>query len=350
MRTSGGGRRAVATMLLLGAASFGGGCAEKQAPVAAGPALPGPEAPAARAERGEGRAEPAPAPLPESFDALRAETLELAAATRRRHGDTPATLDLEASMRARYGDLAAAAALWQGWLVTHPETPEADLWLGKLARERGEDDEAIRHFQRAWKARPELPGAQVLLGAALVNAGRPEEAVEVLSRELPSTAGNPNRSILLGHARLQAGDAAGAREAFERAVAIAPAAHAIFGLATACARLGDEEASRRYMREFAALKEKGLENDRAHAETRLDDLPWLSGVAARWYAAAGRIEALNGEPASAERHWLRALQFDPAQREAVTELAAAWRRRGRDADAARLIERARSRAPAPAEE
>lgn len=339
----------MATMLLV-AASIVPGCAEKPAPVAAGPALPAPKAPSAATKSAESRSDPPPPPLPDSFDALRAETLELAAATRRRHGDSPATLDLEASMRARFGDLAEAAALWEEWLAAHPETPEADLWLGKLARERGEDDEAIRRFQSAWQARPELPGAQVLLGAALVNAGRPEEAVEVLSRELASTAGNPNRSILLGHARLQAGDAAGAREAFERAVAIAPQAHAIYGLATACARLGDDAAARRHMREFAALKEKGLENDRAHADSRLDDLPWLSGVAARWYAAAGRIEALHGEPAAAERHWLRALQFDPAQREAVTELAAAWRRRGRDADAARILERARTRAPAPPEE
>ena len=344
-------RRGLAPGLLrlatLSVATLVAGCAERAPPEAAGPALPT-RAPAAPRDRAPSR--PAPAPLPDSFEALRAEALALAAETRRRHGDSTETLDLEASIRARFGDLAAAAAIWEDWLATHPETPEAHLWLGKLARERGDDDAAIVHLRTAFEARPELPGAQVLLGAALVNAGCGAEAIDVLSRDLPATAGNPNRSILLGHALLQAGDAPAARQAFERAVAIAPGMpHAIYGLATACARAGDAEASRRHFATFAALKEKGLENDRAQADSRLDDLPWLTGVMAKWYAAAGRIEWLRGDRAAAQTRYLRALDYDPAQREAVSELVAAWRREGRDAEAARLVERARSR-PAPVPE
>lgn len=330
-----------ATIAWILAAAFLAGCAPRAVEPVAGPAPP-------RKGSGSGRVASAPRvaaapepPLPDSFDALRAESLALATETRLRHGDSAVTIDLEASMRARFGDLAAAADLWEDWLVDHPDTPEAHVWLGKLARERGDDATAIGHFRTAFDARPDIPGAQVLLGATLVSAGRGEEAERVLVRELPGTAGNPNRSILLGHARLQSGDAAGAKEAFARAVALAPgSAHAIYGLAGAVARLGDKAESKRLLAEFSARKEKALESDREHADERLDDLPALLPVVARWYAAAGRIEALHGDPVAAEARWRRAIRFDPAQREAVAELERAWRRQGRHAEADRLVEHA----------
>lgn len=322
------------------------GCSSRApATVDAGPAVPDKGKGRNRVAHGDADGAPRPAPslpLPGTFETLRAESLALAAETRRRHGDSPATIDLEASMLARFGDLAAAAALWKEWLVAHPDTPEAHLWLGKLARERGDEAGAIEHFRAAFAGRPEMPGAQVLLAAALVNAGRAEEACTILEREIPAVAGNPNRSILLGHARMQAGDTAGARAAFERAVELAPtSAHAIYGLANACARLGDEASARRFRAEVTALKAKTLEHDRAEGLEKIDDMPFLLPVVARWYAAAGRIEAIHRDPAAAERRWLRAVQFDPAQREAVGELERAWRRQGRTAEADRLVAAAR---------
>lgn len=329
---------------VLAALVLGVGCSTRApAPIEAGPAVLAKGKVRAGQRESDGAPRPAPQlPLPDSFDGLRAESLALAAETRRRHGDSPATIDLEASMLARFGDLAAAAALWEEWLVAHPDTPEARLWLGKLARERGDEAGAIGHFRAAFAGRPEMPGAQVLLGAALVNAGLADEARTVLEREIPAVAGNPNRSILLGHACMQAGDPAAARRAFERAVELAPAsAHAVYGLANACARLGDGEAARRLRADFTASKEKTLKHDRARALDEIDDVPFLLPVVARWYATAGRIEAMHRDPAAAERRWLRAVQFDPAQREAVGELERSWRRQGRGADADRLVEAAR---------
>jgi tetratricopeptide (TPR) repeat protein len=318
------------------------GCSSRApAPIDAGPAVPEKGRGKSRVAQGDADGAPRPAlrlPLPDSFEALRAESLALAVETRRRHGDAPATIDLQASMLARFGDLAAAAALWEEWLVAHPDTPEARLWLGKLARERGDEAGATEHFRAAFAGRPEMPGAQVLLGAALVNAGLAEEACAVLERQIPAVAGNPNRSILLGHARMQAGDPAGARAAFERAVELSPGSvHAIYGLANACARLGDQETARRLRAEVTAIKAKTLEHDRAAGLEKVDDMPFLLPVVARWYAAAGRIEAIHGDPAAAERRWLRAVEFDPAQREAVGELERSWRRQGRAAEADRLV-------------
>ena len=80
-------------------------------------------------------------------------------------------------------------------------------------------------------------------------------------------------------------------------MAIAPAAHAIFGLATACARLGDEEASRRYMREFAALKEKAGAAAATGRMMGFVSRPWYSS----WTRVNVRPATLNGTMAATWR-------------------------------------------------
>ena len=313
-------------------------------PVPPPPARPGDADRPSRAERPDASVVGESRPLPASFDALRDEVMALVADLRRRHADAPETIDLEASMHDRYGNLAAATALWEEWLTTHPDSPEAHLRLGKYAKERGDDEAAIDHLRRAFEKRPELSGAQVLLGELLTAVGRADEAVAVLDRDLPSTAGNPNRLILLGHARLQAGDFSRAKADFIKALGLAPGSpHALYGLGTACARLGEEEEARRHLSAFAARKEETLARDRATADARLDDLPALGVAAAGWYATAGKIDAARGDLAAAERHWLRALDFAPWQRDAVTNLVERWRRQGRDADARAIVARARSK-------
>ncbi len=286
-------------------------------------------------------------PLPESFDGLREEALALAAALRERHPAALEPIDLEATMHDRFGNLAAATSLWEQWLAEHPDSAEAHLRLGKYARERGEETLAVEHLEAALAARPDLPGVQVLLGESLTNLGRPGAAVAVLAREFPATARNPNRLTLLGHARLQEGDHAGAKEDFERALAIDPASsHALYGLSTACSRLGETEAAARHQAEFAKRKAQSLARDRANAKARLDDMPALLQAMGGWYASAGRIDSAGGDKAAAERDWLRALDFAPAQAVALSGLVDLYRRQGREGEAQRLVERSGAR-PAP---
>ena len=280
-------------------------------------------------------------PLPAAFESLREEALALAAALRQRHPDAPEPIDLAGTMHDRFGNLAAATSLWEAWLANHPGSAEAHLRLGKYAREKGEETRAIEHLEQAFNARPDLPGAQILLGESLANVGRADDAIAVLARDLPATAGNPNRLTLLGHARLQHGDFAGAKADFERALAIDPAsAHTLYGLSIASGRLGETEAAQRYRADFATRKAESLVRDRANAPARLDDMPALLQAMAGWYAIAGRIDRARGDTASAERDWLRALDFAPGQRAARTALVDLYRRQGRDGEARGLLERA----------
>ena len=298
--------------------------------------------------RGQAPQSAARPPLPESFEALRDEALALAAALRERHPAAPEPIDLEASMHDRFGNLAAATSLWEEWLAEHPDSAEAHLRLGKYARERGEETLAVEHLEQAFAARPDLPGVQVLLGESLTNLGRPDAAVAVLAREFPATARNPNRLTLLGHARLQEGDHAGAKGDFERALAIDQAsAHALYGLSTACSRLGETEAAARHQAEFAKRKAHSLARDRANAAARLDDMPALFQAMGGWYQSAGRIDSAGGDQATAERDWLRALDFAPAQREILSGLVELYHRQGREEDARALVEHSGAARPAP---
>lgn len=288
-------------------------------------------------------------PLPASYEQLRDEALTLATALRGKYPDLPEAIDLEAMMHDRFGNLAAAGTLWEEWLETHPASPEAHLRLGKYAKERGDDTIAAEHFQAAYDVRPELPGVQVLLGEALTNLGRADAAERVLARELPATVSNPNRLTLLGHARMQQGDYTAARVDFERALAIEPTSpHALYGLSTACGRLGDDEAAKRYRAEFAARKAESLSRDRATAAARLDDMPSLLIALAGWYAIAGRIERGGGDSAAAERSWLRALDAVPNQRDASAGLLDLYRRQGREDEARSLVERRSATSMTPA--
>ena len=76
-------------------------------------------------------------------------------------------------------------------------------------------------------------------------------------------------------------------------------------------------------------------------------MPALLQAMAGWYAIAGRIDRARGDTASAERDWLRALDFAPGQREARAGLVDLYRRQGRDGEARGLLERAGATAQPP---
>jgi hypothetical protein len=110
---------------------------------------------------------------------------------------------------------------------------------------------------------------------------------------------------------------------------------------------------------FPALEEKQLRawdegeifeksmSDRANAKARLDDMPALLQAMGGWCASAGRIDSAGGDAAAAERDWLRALDFAPAQRESLSGLVDLYRRQGREGAAQRLVERSGAARPAP---
>jgi Flp pilus assembly protein TadD len=76
-------------------------------------------------------------------------------------------------------------------------------------------------------------------------------------------------------------------------------------------------------------------------------MPALLQAMGGWYQNAGRIDSAGGDQVTAERDWLRALDFAPAQRESLSGLVDLYRRQGREEDARALVEHSGAARPAP---
>jgi len=278
--------------------------------------------------------------VPETYEGLKEESLALGARLVQRYPDAVEALDLLALMHDRFGNLAEAARCWHQWLDRHPESAEACFRLGRFAREKGKHEEAAEYLEKAFRRAPSLPGVQVHLGESLMTLAKMDEAVAVLEADVEESRSNPKRLLLLGHARLQAQQYEKAKEAFRSVVALDPEmTHAYFGLATACAKLGQAEEAKKHFDEFAKRKDREIAADRA--DVLQSDLPAVRQVVAVWYGTVGKVFERAGDEDEAEAHWRRAGAIHAADKESRLSLVRLYQRQGRADRVARVEEELR---------
>lgn len=150
-----------------------------------------------------------------------------------------ALLARQAMEAAARGDAAAALALWQRVLAASPDHPGALLSLGEAARRAGDEATARRMLSHAVAVAPNLLPARCALANLLLHTGSEAEAgthLEVARRLGPDQAYVWRDTGLF---RRITGDAAGALEAFERCLALAPGdMSAALGRSLSLLRLG----------------------------------------------------------------------------------------------------------------
>lgn len=142
-----------------------------------------------------------------------------------------------------------------------PQTRDFDFFLGVLALERGQAQEAVAAFERA---------------AALYPSGR------------PVAARNPLLIVYLGQAREKAGDPAGALEAYESLLKVAKP-RVSYGELTALSVLGKARTE-----ESLGRAAEAVENYRSFLRLWVDGDPDRPEIA----EARSRLAALAGRPAS----------------------------------------------------
>jgi Tfp pilus assembly protein PilF len=149
------------------------------------------------------------------------------------------------------------------------------------------------------------------LANSLLNQGKLAEVVELLEANRSGGSAPAPNLILLGQAYLQRQQAEEARACFLEALQAAPEdANGYFGLATACARLGQKEQAARYREEFRNLQARQL-RDGIEQGRDYDDLRSTSGELAETWVAAASLYASQGEQKVAEQAVRRALRLDP---------------------------------------
>jgi Flp pilus assembly protein TadD len=235
-------------------------------------------------------------------------------------------------------DDAAEATCWQRCLALEAGFSPAYHHLALRAMDRGEYERAEALLREALSRDPSNAEFAGLLAEALMNQGRLEESIEVLERLAAANTASPENLLFLGQMYLQTKENEKAKARFERALALEPgSARAYSGLATACARLGDQAEAERYRARVEELKSREDRAARGNKEA-LSDARVVPPCVAKILGIAGKVYLAHGQFGPAEEHLLRAAELDPSNPEFLEALAGLYDQVGRLGDAARVVE------------
>ncbi len=145
-------------------------------------------------------------------------------------------------------DYAQARDIFARLAASHPDRldVQVNLAVATLNRQReGDDREAQRILQKVLSVDPRQVRAHYNLGLILLNDGRPAEALGHFLLASEHERGDAYAVYYVGQCKFQQGDAAGALDAYQRALTLNPRLRsAAYGAFQAMQRLGRADASR----------------------------------------------------------------------------------------------------------
>jgi len=118
------------------------------------------------------------------------------------------------------GRAADAVSLGQSTIRRFPEAVEPLLLLGRILFEQKRFVEAEDAFVQAVRLRPRSTDARIWLVRAVLEQGQTRRAIELLEEDIRSAPDQPVYFVWLGDVKRANGDAAGAADAYRRALAI----------------------------------------------------------------------------------------------------------------------------------
>jgi tetratricopeptide (TPR) repeat protein len=223
--------------------------------------------------------------------------------------------------------------------------PVAHAAMGAIAYRSGELDLAAEHYRLAMQQDPNVTAHSVRLAEVLLDQGRPQEAVELLEGLLKSRPRLMAASVFLGQAYLRLQQYDKARQHLETGVALGPDyPNAYFGLATACARLGDQAKAKEYMQKYKELQAQAEQRHR-DALKNTSDVGHVIDVVARAHTGASKVYIAHGDYHAAERCLRRAGEVNANDLESRVLLAWLHEQQGRADDALAILAELRQQAP-----
>jgi Flp pilus assembly protein TadD len=199
----------------------------------------------------------------------------------------------------RLGDLSAARDTLRRSLDLNPDDDEAHFALG-LAWAQEQPLLALEHYGRALEIDPQLPNVRREMGDVLQRLGKNEEAETVLQQALAENPADAWTHNYLGHLLSLREDWKSAKKEFAASTEQRPDIGMFWSsLADACAALEEFVEAERYY-----LKALSLGIDDAYANARY-----------------GVLLKYRGQLGKARYYLKRAIDLDPAQRQAAEALA-----------------------------
>lgn len=274
-------------------------------------------------------------PRPETAEALIEEAKRTVDRLVQSFPDDPDALEVKARVQFYVGSYTAAAECWERCLKREPRYAYAYHGLGLVVAKKADYEEAAIQQRRALALAPGFSDVAVELADALMKLDRLDEAIEVLEKHLEANSRSLPARVNLGHAYLQAREYEKARDAYLAALEIhGELPRAQFGLATALARMGRRDESRRAMARYRELEAKKIEL-RTDLRSRFDDLEAMCTDFAVRFTYAGRVCLAHGDLAQAEQLWRRAATLDPGGVPCRVQLASLYQQTDRGEEALR---------------
>lgn len=245
------------------------------------------------------------------------------------------------------GDLQRAEALFRQYLKAQPASAEAMSNLAAVLARREQYSEAVVLYRKALKANPRLTPIHFNLGVAQMKSGDYSGCADSFAK-FTKTAPNDQRGRqLLGICRVEGGDLKSGIVDLEKIPN--PDTSAIFALAVAHARSGDEAraaqllsrleanpAQARLVEGYVEYRRERYPEARAKFEEALQFDPKLTAA----MAALGRLALHENRDERAISYLERALAANPQDAESVYQLGVLYDRTGRTAEGRKRLERA----------
>lgn len=270
---------------------------------------------------------------PPEIAALVGEAGEIVDRLVQRFPQDPDAVAAMAWLHSRFGKSEEAVTYWRRCLELNPDYGEAHFWIGSVARDRGDHQQAAECFRKARQLDPGSPQLAVHLAQALMSQGKMEEAIEVLQENLRSHPKSMPTFVLLGQIYGQLKEHEKAKKNFEAAVEMYPGfTSAYYGLADACSKLGETEKSKEYLEKFQSLKARDEKAHRDALKAHAPLSPVRHGVA-EVCTLAGKVYLSHEDPRTAEELLRRGADLCPAHPECLQVLAWLYERQGRTDEA-----------------
>lgn len=255
--------------------------------------------------------------------------------------DSADPLGLMGDLYVELGKTAEAMKCWEKCAELEPQRTHSYERLVYTAVERGEFERAVEIANKALKIDPLMAGIHSQLGRALRGLAKPRESLAALEKAVRISPTSAENHFLLGQAYQQLQQYEQAKQSYMTVLQINPKyTEAYYGIASASGRLGQKDEAARYRKKFEEMKSRDWQTLPDKRDYVLHHRFQITSRrrASKIYTNAGIVYYERGRRQTAEKHWLRAAELDPANTGCREELATLYQQNGRNEEALRMCE------------
>ncbi len=250
-------------------------------------------------------------------------------------------LGLMGDVYVELGKTAEAMKCWEKCAELEPHRAGSYERMAYTAVERGQFERALAIAQKALKIDPLMPGIHSQLGRALRGLAKPRESLAAFEKAVRISPESAENHYLLGQAYQQLQQYEQAKQSYMTALQINPNyTDACYGIVSASARLGQEDEAAKYRKKFEEMKARDWQTLPDKRDYVLHQKFQVKSRrhAAKIHTNAGIVYYEHGRRQTAEKHWLRAAELDPANTECREELMTLYQQNGRNEEALKICE------------